>query len=63
MGLDQLMKQVHLDLPELGFIILPRAVLGAGIALLFSDLFSRDQRRTVGATRTIVVLVTTIPAL
>ena len=31
------MNQVHLDLPELGFIIGTRAFLGAGIALLLSD--------------------------
>jgi hypothetical protein len=31
------MKQVRLDLPELGMIIATRAMLGAGIALLLAD--------------------------
>jgi hypothetical protein len=57
------MKHVHLDLPELGFIIGTRAILGTGIALLLSDLFTRDQRRIIGGTLTIIGLVTTIPAI
>ena len=57
------MKQVRLDLPELGMIIATRAMLGAGIALLLADRFTRDQRRAVGATLTIIGLVTTIPAI
>jgi hypothetical protein len=57
------MKQVRLDLPELGFIIGTRAIRGAGVALLLSELFTRDQRRTIGATLTVIGLVTTIPAI
>ena len=38
------MKQVRLDLPELGMIVATRAMLGAGIALLLADRFTRDQR-------------------
>jgi len=57
------MMQVRLDLPELGFIISTRAILGAGIALLLADLFTRGQRRTIGGTLTIVGLLTTIPAI
>lgn len=57
------MKQVRPDLPELGFIIGTRAILGAGIALLLSELFTRDQRRIIGGTLAIVGLVTTIPAI
>jgi hypothetical protein len=57
------MKQVRLDLPELGMIIVTRAMLGAGIALLVGDRFTRDQRRAVGAALTIIGLVTTIPAI
>ena len=56
------MKQVRLDLPELGMIIATRAMLGAGIALLLADRFTRDQRRAV-ATLTVIGLVTTIPAI
>ena len=48
------MKQVRLDLPELGMIIATRAMLGAGIALLLADRFTRDQRRAVGATLTML---------
>jgi multisubunit Na+/H+ antiporter MnhG subunit len=57
------MKQVRLDLPELGMIIGTRAILGAGVALLLADLFTRDQRRTIGATLTVIGLLTTIPAV
>jgi hypothetical protein len=57
------MKQARLDLPELGFIIVTRAILGAGIALLSSDLFTRDQRKIIGGTLTIIGLLTTIPSI
>jgi hypothetical protein len=57
------MKQVRLDLPELGMIVATRAMLGVGIALLLADRFTRDQRRAVGATLTIIGLVTTILAI
>jgi hypothetical protein len=56
-------KVVHLDLPELGMIVATRAILGAGIALLFADRFTKDERRTIGATLTVVGLLTTIPAI
>ncbi|MBV8813108.1 MAG: hypothetical protein JO271_01350 [Verrucomicrobia bacterium] len=57
------MKQARLDLPELGFIIVTRAILGAGIALLSSNLFTRDQRKIIGGTLTIIGLLTTIPSV
>jgi hypothetical protein len=57
------MKRVHLDLPELGFIVGTRAILGAGIALLVSDRFTKDERRIIGGTLTIIGLLTTIPAI
>jgi hypothetical protein len=56
-------KVVHLDLPELGMIVATRAILGAGIALLLADRFTKDERRTIGATLTVVGLLTTIPAI
>jgi hypothetical protein len=34
-------KQVRLDLPELGMIIGTRAILGAGIALLLANFLPR----------------------
>ena len=57
------MKQARLDLPELGFIVVTRAILGAGIALLSSDLFTRDQRKIIGGTLTIIGLITTVPSI
>jgi hypothetical protein len=57
------MKRVHLDLPELGFMVGTRAILGAGIALLLSDRFTRDERRVIGGTLTVIGLLTTIPAI
>jgi len=55
-------KEIKLSRPELAFIIVTRAFLGAGIALLFADLLG-EKRRAVGATLTLVGLVTTIPAV
>jgi hypothetical protein len=37
-------------------------MIGAGIALLIADRLSVEQRKAVGATLTLVGLVTTIPA-
>jgi hypothetical protein len=37
------MKQVRLDLPDRGMIIATRAMLGAGIALLLADRFTREE--------------------
>ena len=40
------MKRVHLDLPELGFIVGTRAILGAGIAIffcVFASILIRDH--------------------
>jgi hypothetical protein len=55
-------KEIQLTRPELAFIIATRAMIGAGIALLIADRLSVDQRKAVGATLTLVGLVTTIPA-
>jgi hypothetical protein len=57
------MKRVHLDLPELGFIVGTRSILGAGIALLVCDRFTRDERRIIGGTLAVIGLLTTIPAV
>jgi hypothetical protein len=38
-------------------------MLGAGLALLISEKLSAEQRKAVGATLTLVGLVTTIPAV
>jgi hypothetical protein len=55
-------KEIQLTRPELAFIIATRAMIGAGIALLIADRLSIEQRKVVGATLTLVGLVTTIPA-
>jgi hypothetical protein len=53
----------RLDLLELGMIVATRAILGVGIALLLADRFTRDERRTIGETLTVVGFVATIPAI
>ena len=57
------MKDIKLTRPELAFVIVTRAFLGAGIALLFADRLSAEKRKTVGTTLALVGLVTTIPAV
>ena len=56
-------KEPHLSFPELAFTIVTRAMLGAGIALLLAERLTAEQRKAVGATLTVVGLVTTIPAV
>jgi len=57
------MKEVQLTRPELGFIVITRAMLGAGIALLLANRLDTDQRKAVGVTLALIGAVTTIPAL
>jgi hypothetical protein len=56
-------KEPHLSFPELAFTIVTRAMLGAGIALLLAERLNAEQRKAVGATLTVVGVVTTIPAV
>ena len=56
------MNEVQITRPELGFIVITRAILGAGVALLLADRLSRDQRKAIGATLLLIGAVTTIPA-
>jgi hypothetical protein len=58
-----IVKEIQLTQSELAFIIATRAMIGAGIALLFADRFSAEQRKAVGATLALAGLVTTIPAV
>jgi hypothetical protein len=51
-----------LTVPELGFIIATRAILGAGIALLVSQKLDARTRRAVGLTLAGIGALTTIPA-
>ncbi len=58
------MDRAPLSYPEIGMIAGTRAMLGAGAALLLSDLFnSRDQRRAVGWTLLTIGAITTVPIL
>ena len=57
------MKEVQLTKPELGFIVITRAMLGAGVALLLADRLNSDQRKAVGVTLSLIGAVTTIPAV
>ena len=56
------MKLRVLSVPELGFIVATRGMLGAGLGLLVSERISPEQRRAVGWMLVAVGLVTTIPA-
>jgi hypothetical protein len=58
-----IVKEIQLTQSELAFIIATRAMIGAGIALLFADRLSAEQRKAVGATLALAGLVTTIPAV
>ncbi len=61
--ISTIVSEVKLSRSELAFIIVTRAFLGAGIALLFADRLSAEKRKAVGATLALVGLVTTIPAV
>jgi hypothetical protein len=56
------MSEVQLTRPELGFIVMTRAMLGAGIALLLAERLNPAQRKAVGITLALVGILTTIPA-
>ena len=56
------MKNRILSVPELGFIVATRGMLGAGVGLLLSDKITVQQRRAVGWMLVAVGAVTTIPA-
>jgi hypothetical protein len=55
------MKKVDLTMPELVLIGGTRGLLGAGIALLLSDLLDSSQRKAVGWTLFLIGAVSTIP--
>ena len=57
------MKRFDLPAPSFFFIVMTRALLGAGVGLLLSDKLPRKRRKTVGATLLGVGALTTIPAL
>ncbi|MGJ7915821.1 hypothetical protein ACI48D_10135 [Massilia sp. LXY-6] len=55
------MKQVSLTIPEIGLIAGTRAAGAAGLALLFSNRMSPEQRRAIGWTLFAVGVITTVP--
>jgi hypothetical protein len=57
------MKTKELTVPDIGMIAATRGMLGAGVALLFSERLSQEQRRAVGWTLFLVGVVTTFPLL
>ena len=61
-GMERPMKQLVLNLPTFGFVVMTRALLGVGIGLLISERLSPEQRRAVGLTLVLVGVATTIPA-
>jgi hypothetical protein len=56
------MRTISLALPQFGFVVATRAMLGAGIALLLSDTMPRAQKRTIGTALVAIGAVSTIPA-
>ena len=56
------MKKPDLTFPELMFVIITRAALGAGVGLLLSTKLNDQQRRLLGLALVFVGAVTTIPA-
>jgi len=56
------MRTISLALPQFGFVVATRAMLGAGIALLLSDTMPRAQKRTIGTALVAIGAISTIPA-
>jgi hypothetical protein len=56
------MKQLALNLPTFGFVVMTRALLGVGVGLLVAERLSPEQRRAVGLALVLVGVATTIPA-
>jgi hypothetical protein len=56
-------KKLALAFPQLGFVIVTRAALGAGLGLLAASRFSRRERRRLGILLVSIGAITTIPAL
>jgi len=57
------MKQLELDFPTLGFVVMTRAALGAGVGLLLAGRLSEAQRRAVGTALVAIGAATTLPAV
>jgi hypothetical protein len=57
------MKRLNLPAPAFIFLVVTRALLGAGVGLLVSDKLGRKQRRTVGRTLVGIGVLSTLPAI
>jgi hypothetical protein len=57
------MRNPHLSIPELMFVVGTRALLAAGVGLLVAGRLSNKQRRLIGGTLVAIGAVTTVPAL
>ena len=57
------MRAVTLSLPKLGFVIVTRAMLAAGLALLFGNRLSPEQRRRAGRALVAIGASATVPAV
>jgi hypothetical protein len=57
------MRTVTLPLPVLGFVVATRAALAAGVALLFGDRLTAEQRRRAGLALVALGAATTVPAV
>ena len=55
------MKKARLTLPELSLIAGTRVALGAGIALLFADRLSEQQRKAAGWALFLTGVISTVP--
>ena len=55
------MKETRLTLPQLSLIAATRVLLGGGIALLFADRLTDEQRKCAGWALFLVGVTSTIP--
>ena len=55
------MRTITLPLPMMGFVIVTRAALAAGLALTFGDRIPGRPRRAIGTALIAVGAVTTVP--
>src|SRR5262245_9376182 len=58
---ENVMREIHIALPDLGLIAGTRAALGVGAGLLVADYLGSKERRAVGWTLVAVGVLTTIP--
>lgn len=57
------MRETRISIPELALIAGTRAALGAGVALIFGEQLTKEQRKAVGWTLFVVGVITTVPLL